>query len=135
MTVAFRTQRSGEKSHQSPGAGLFGWKECGCVHFQSFRQGYEFHVGDTAQLGFNFREGGAAQFQSKHGTPSREHLLRHLILIAQFSDLRTNQIFRLPLLSSYHAPKMELDAITKRLPNCSNIRAKCRTLTERIKET
>ena len=124
MTVAFRAQRNGEKSRQSPGAGLFEWKECSCVHFKSFRQYYEFHVGDTTQLGFNFREGGTAQFQSKHGTSSREHLLRHRFLISQFSDLRTNQVFRLLLLSSCHAPEMELDTITNRLPNCSDIGAR-----------
>jgi hypothetical protein len=124
MTVAFRTQRSGVKSRQSPSAGLFEWEECDYVHFQSFRQNYKFYVGNTAQLGFNFRECAATQFQSEHGAPSRKHLLRHLILITQFSDLRANQIFRFLLLSSRHAPETELDTSMKRLSNCSDIGAR-----------
>ena len=131
-TVRFLTKLFRLLTSQRQRAFLFRRQKGGHVHFEGFRQYHQLRISYTTKLCLNFRESGAAQFQSKHGTPGREHLLGHLFLITQFSDLRTNQIFRLPLLSSCHAPKMELDTIMERLPNCSNIRAKCRVLTNAL---
>ena len=88
------------------------------VHFKRLGQNDQFGVRDATELRFNFGESGAAQIPSKKRTTSGKHFLRQSLLIAQFSDLRANNV-----LWFSHAPEMELDTKTDDGLNCANFGA------------
>jgi len=56
--------------------------------------------------------------QPKNRAAGGKHFLRHALLVAQFSDLRADDVLRFG-----HAPKMELDTKTSGELNCSIIGA------------
>jgi hypothetical protein len=104
---------------------LLGREERGCIHLECFGQDCQFSVSDAAQLSFNLRERPPTQFQPQHRAACGKKLLRQSLLVTQFSDLRAGNVLRLFMFSSRHAPKMELDGITKGAFNCSDIGAVC----------
>jgi len=83
-------------------------------HFERLCQDNQFGISYATKLRFNFREGAAAQLQSKHRTARRKQFLRQSLLVTQFPDLRTDNVLRFG-----HAPIMELYLILLRGLNCS----------------
>lgn len=96
-------------------------KERGWFNLQSFGQHYQFGIGHTTKLRLNFRESCTAQFQAQNRALCRKHFLRQPLLIAQFSNLRPNDI-----LWSGHAPQLELDRKMILEWNCSGFGASYR---------
>jgi hypothetical protein len=99
-------------------SGFSRWKQCFHIYFQGFCENDQFGVRHATKLRLDFRERAAAQVPAENGTPGGEHSLRQFLLIAQFSDLRADDVFRF-----YHAPKMELDTNRAGVLNCSIIGA------------
>lgn len=110
------------KRHQlSTRADFFNCQKRVHIHFKSLCQKHQFGIRNTAELRLDFREGATTQIPAKNRTPGSKHLLRHLLLITQFSDLRADNVFRLA-----HAPEMELDSRMSDVMNCSIIGAICK---------
>jgi hypothetical protein len=97
---------------------LFGRQKHIDICFERICQNEQFGVRYTAKLRLNFRQCCAAQVPPLNRTARGKHFLCQSLLIAQFSDLRSDNI-----LWFGHAPKMELD--TKTIPslNCTNFGA------------
>lgn len=97
---------------------FFGRQQRTDIHLERICQNNQFSIGYAAKLRLNFRECCAAQVPPLNRATCGKHFLCQSLLIAQFSDLRSNNI-----LWFVHAPKMELD--TKTIPslNCTNFGA------------
>lgn len=102
------------------GAWPFNRKKRCRIYFQGFRQDHQFGVSHATQLRFNLREGRPAQFQAQDRASGGEHFLCQSPLVAQFSDLRADNIFIFR-----HAPETELDNNQRRTLDCSVIGATC----------
>lgn len=97
---------------------FFGRQQRTDIRLERICQNDQFSIGYTAKLRLNFRERRAAQVPPLNRTTRGKHFLCQSLLIAQFSDLRSNNI-----LWFGHAPKMELDTKTGRVLDCTNFGA------------
>jgi hypothetical protein len=113
-----RKMKANRRQSFLPRIFLFGRHKKVDIHFECVCQNKQFGVRHTAKLRFDFRERCTAQIPSLNRTTGGKHFLCQSLLIAQFSDLRSDYI-----LWFGHAPKMELD--TKTIPslNCANFGA------------
>src|SRR5882672_4802875 len=100
------------------GTCLLGRQERVDFHFESLCENDQFSVRDAAKLRLDFRKRATAQVPSENRTAGGKHFLRHVLLVAQFSDLRPDNVLRFS-----HAPKTELDTRTTSKLNCSNFGA------------
>ncbi len=106
-----------------PGTPLGKWQQDRWFHLERLRQDHQFRIRDATKLGFDFREGAPAQFQSKHRAAGRKQLLCQPLLVTQFPDLRPDDVLRM----FSHAPEMELDIKTGGASDCSVFGATCQT--------
>lgn len=104
----------------SPGAAFGRRQQRRRFHLERLGQNHQFAIRDTTKLRFNFRERPATQIPAKNRAAGGKHSLRHLLLIAQLADLRTDDVLRFG-----HAPKMELDTTWDVRLNCSVFGAIC----------
>lgn len=88
---------------------LAAWIQVLDLHLQYLGQHPQFHIRNTPHLSFNLRQRGPGQFESRYGAFGGEYLLRHPLLVAEFPDLRSDDV----LLVRCHAPVSELDGIGK----------------------
>jgi hypothetical protein len=97
---------------------LFAWQKNIHIRLECIRQNKQFSVRHTAKLCLNFRERCTTQIPSLDRTTCGKHFLCQSLLIAQFSDLWSDNI-----LWFGHAPKMELDTKTSGGLNCADFGA------------
>ena len=69
-----------------------GWVKHLDVNPEGFGKYGQLLVGDTAESRFNLRESSTTHFQSTHRTTGSKHLLREALLVAQFANLRPNNV-------------------------------------------
>jgi hypothetical protein len=100
------------------GTRFLGRQERVDFHFEGLCQNDQFGVRNAAKLRLDFRKRATAQIPSEDRTAGGKHFLRHVLLVAQLSDLRPYNVLRFS-----HAPKTELDTRTASKLNCSNFGA------------
>ncbi len=92
-------------------------QNCG-FDFERPRKHDQFGICDATKLRLDLRECATTQVQSEDGAARGKQFLGQPLLVAEFPDLRANNVLRFR-----HAPKTELDFISKRNVNCSVIGA------------
>ena len=78
----------------SAGTAFFNREKGVGVHFERLGQYDQLGIGDATELGFDFRERSATQFQTQDRATGGKHLLRHPSLVTQFPDFRPDDVSR-----------------------------------------